>query len=245
MAKKKAFWDAGHGLPDVGAVGYVKEAEKTIKVVNYGAAYMEEHFDCDVKKDITSDSINTVVGRANRWDADLFISVHFNAGGGDGFEALVYGVGNKSMGKVFAKHAKAAGQNLRSSSVADGVKYRPDLGVLRLTTMPAVLNEIAFVDNWKDIKDWDEDAELKKMGEAMAKAAAEYLNLPEKKQKYKALTGLNFRKKPDLDAAEIGYIEKDTILTGTVDENGWLKTTYNGKTGYVRQKGQKLYMEKV
>lgn len=242
---KKVFWDAGHGLPDTGAIGYVQEAEKTIKVVNYGAAYMEETYDCNVKKDITSDSIRTVVTRANKWDADLFIAIHFNAGGGNGFEALVYGVNNKEMGKIFAKHAKAIGQNLRSSSVAAGVKYRPDLGVLRLTTMPAVLPEIAFVDNWQDIKDWNEDDELKKMGEAMAKAAAEYLDLPLKKHKYKALQGLNMRKKPDLNGAEIDYIEEGTVLTGTVDSNGWLKTTYNGKAGYVRQKGQKVYMEKV
>ena len=47
--------------------------------------------------------------------------------------------------------------------------------------MPAVLNEGAFVDNLKDIQDWNEDHELKKMGEAYAKAAAEYLGLAEKK----------------------------------------------------------------
>lgn len=242
---KKIFLDAGHGGSDGGASKYVTEATVNIKVVEYIYDYLKDHYECNVKKDITADSIRTVVARANKWDADLFVSVHFNSGGGDGFEALVYGVGNKAMGKIFAKHAKAAGQNLRSSSVAAGVKYRPDLGVLRLTTMPAVLNEVAFVDNWQDIKDWNENDELKKMGEAMAKAAAEYLNLPEKKQKYKALSGMNFRKKPDLDAAEIGYIEEGTILTGTVDENGWLKTTYKGKAGYVRQKGQKVYMEKV
>ena len=42
------------------------------------------------------------------------------------------------------------------------------------------LNEGAFVDNQKDIKDWDEDAELKKLGIAYAEGAAEYLKLPKK-----------------------------------------------------------------
>lgn len=182
---KRVYWDAGHDKSSVGAVGYVTEYNVNIKVVNYGCAYLESNYEVEVYKDISSDSITTICNRANNWGADLFISNHFNAFKpevGDGFEALVYNSNSKELGKIFAKHAKAVGQNLRSSSVADGVKYRPDLGVLRLTTMPAVLNEVAFVDTWNDIKDWDEDHELKKMAEALAEAAAEYLNLPAKKK---------------------------------------------------------------
>lgn len=78
------------------------------------------------------------------------------------------------MGRIFEKHVKAAGQNSR------GVKLRPDLAVLRLTTMPAVLTEGAFVDNKKDIQDWNDDAELKKLGIAYAEATAEYLKLEKK-----------------------------------------------------------------
>lgn len=66
-----------------------------------------------------------------------------------------------------------------------------------------------------------------------------------KGKKYKALGNMNFRAKPDLDSTVLDTVEKGTVLTGTVDKNGWLKTTYNGKTGYVRQKGQKVYCEKV
>ena len=238
---KKVFIDAGHGGADSGAVKYVKESEVNISVVNYMAAYLEYSYDCAVKKDITADSINTVVGRANSWGADLFISIHFNAGGGDGFESLVYGASNKNLGQCFANHAKEAGQNLRNPAV----KCRPDLGVLRLTKMPAVLNEIAFVDNKTDIKDWDEAHELKKIGIALAEAAAEWLDLPAKGTKYKALMDLNFRKTPDLDGAVIGTVKKGTVLVGTVDKNGWLKTIHGGKAGYVRQKGQKVYMTKL
>ena len=66
-----------------------------------------------------------------------------------------------------------------------------------------------------------------------------------KGKKYKALGNMKFRAKPDLDSTVLDTVEKGTVLTGTVDKNGWLKTTYNGKTGYVRQKGQKVYCEKV
>ena len=170
----KIYYDAGHGGSDPGAVKYVKEAEVAIKVVKYAVAHLKANYICEVYQDITSDSINTIVSRANKWKADLFVSVHFNAGEGDGYEGLVYGSANKSLGQCFEKHVKAIGQNSR------GVKYRPDLGVLRLTDMPAILNECAFVDNKKDIQDWDEDYELKKMGEALAKAAAESVGAKKK-----------------------------------------------------------------
>ena len=178
---KRLYWDAGHGGSDPGAVKYVTESKVNTKVVNYACEYLKENYQCEVYKDTTADSINTICNRANKWDADLFVSVHFNAGGGDGFEALVYDAKGKALGQCFEKYVKAIGQNSR------GVKYRPDLGVLRLTTMPAILNEIAFVDNKKDIKDWDENSELKQMGIALAKAAADYLDLP-KKAEEKATT---------------------------------------------------------
>ena len=173
---KSVFWDAGHGGSDPGAVKYVKESAVNIKVVNYGAAYMEENYICEVHKDITADSINTVVARANKLKVDLFLSVHFNAGGGNGAEFLVYSTSSDALGECFEKYVMAIGQNSR------GVKYRPDLGVLRLTNMKAILTECAFVDNKKDIQDWDEDAELKEMGIALAKAAADWLDLPKKEK---------------------------------------------------------------
>lgn len=177
----KIYFDAGHGGSDPGAVKYVKEADVAMKVVEYAVAYMKEHYICEVYQDVSSDSLNTIVSRANKWKADLFVSIHFNAGGGDGYEALVYSSANKKLGQHFEKYVKAAGQNSR------GVKYRPDLAVLRDTNMKAILNEIAFVDNKTDISDWDEDAELKKMGEALAEAAASWVGA-KKKVSVKSMT---------------------------------------------------------
>ena len=66
--------------------------------------------------------------------------------GGDGYEALVYSSANKDLGQTFEKYVKAVGQNSR------GVKYRPELNVLRLTNCPAILNEVAFIDTKKILK---------------------------------------------------------------------------------------------
>jgi N-acetylmuramoyl-L-alanine amidase len=169
---KKIFIDPGHSISDPGAVGYEVERDLNEKVSKFMNEYLLANYVCETKVDpVSNKSLSAVADNANAWGADILVSIHFNAGGGDGFEALVYGENNVAMGKVFEKHIKAIGQNSR------GVKLRPDLAVLRQSKMPAVLNEGAFVDNKKDIEDWNDDAELKKMGEAYAKAVAEVMDL--------------------------------------------------------------------
>ena len=176
---KKIYINPGHSDKDPGAVGYETERVLNLKVSNYMFDYLVANYDCDVRI-YSHDSLGAVCNDANEWDADLFVSNHFNAGGGDGYEALVYSEKRVELGKIFAKYVEAIGQNLRPYGAAPGVKIRTDLGVLKNTNMPAVLNEGAFVDNLKDIQDWNDDAELKKLGEAYAKAAAEFLGLAKK-----------------------------------------------------------------
>ena len=172
---KKIYINPGHSNTDPGAVGYETERRLTVKVSDYQRAYLLANYDCAVKMNSgTVGSLTAISNEANRWGADLVVSNHFNAGRGDGYEALVYSNTRRGLGKIFEKHVKAAGQNSR------GVKLRPDLGILRLTNAPAVLNEGAFVDNWDDIQEWNDDAELKVLGIAYAKAAAEYLSLPKR-----------------------------------------------------------------
>lgn len=170
--RKKIYINPGHSDTDPGAVGYERERDLNVKVSAYQQEYLLANYDCQVRMNPgTMGNLSAIAKDANDWGADLFVSNHFNAGGGDGWEGLVYGNTRVALGQVFEKHVKEAGQNSR------GVKLRPDLAVLRLTQMPAVLNEGAFVDNQKDIADWNEDAELKKLGIAYAKAAAEFLEL--------------------------------------------------------------------
>lgn len=178
---KKIYINPGHSDTDPGAVGYETERRLNVAVSKYMSEYLNEYYVCETRMNPgTMDSLAAISNDANEWGADLFVSNHFNAAGGDGYEAYIYSENRVEMGKIFAKYVKAAGQNLRSSSVAPGVKIRSGLAVLRLTNMPAILNEGAFVDNQKDIQDWNEDHELKELGIAYAKAAAEYLNLEKK-----------------------------------------------------------------
>jgi len=165
----KIYIDPGHGGSDPGAVGYVKEREVAVKVANFMNDYLVRNHDVITKVSNGTSSTHKRSAEANKWGADLFVSIHFNAGKGDGYEAWVYSSANKSLGQIFEKHVKATGQNSR------GIKYSTQLNVLRLTNMKAILNEIAFVDNSGDIDDWDEDTELRVMGNALAEASVEYL----------------------------------------------------------------------
>lgn len=172
---KKIYLNPGHSNTDPGAVGFETERKLNVKVTDYQKAHLLANYQCQVRMNPgTMGNLAAICKDANSWGADFFCSNHFNAGKGDGYEALVYKESRRSMGKIFEKHVKAAGQNSR------GVKLRPNLVVLRDTNMPAIINEGAFVDNKKDIADWNEDAELKKLGIAYAEATAEYLKLPRK-----------------------------------------------------------------
>lgn len=174
----KIYLNPGHSDKDPGAVGFEVERKLNVKVSQYHMDHLLSNYKCEVRMSPgTMSSLPAIAADANAWGADLFISNHFNAGGGDGWEGLVYAKENIPLGQIFEKHVKAIGQNSR------GVKLRPDLAVLRLTKMPAVLNEGAFVDNLKDIQDWNDDAELKRLGIAYAEAAAEYLKLEKKADK--------------------------------------------------------------
>lgn len=181
MGIPRIYIDPGHSNIDPGAVGYAVERDLNEKVSKYMADYLLENYVCEVKVDpITHDDLGIITKAANSWGADLFVSNHFNSGGGDGYEGLVYSQASVALGEVFAKHVKAIGQNLRMYGAAPGVKIRPDLHVLAHTKMPAIINEGAFVDNKKDIQDFDENKELKALGIAYAKAAADYLKLKKK-----------------------------------------------------------------
>lgn len=237
MSKPRIFLDAGHGGADSGAVGYVVEAEDTIKTVKYMAECFRDNYECEVYADTSADSLATITARANKWKADLFISIHENAGGGDGFECFVYSKARKNLGELFEARVLEVGQNSR------GVKYEPELIVLNSTDMPAILLETAFVDNKKDIKDWDEPKELKKMAEAYCKATADYLKLKKLLPQYKVISNnLNIRESASTSSKIVGHLTKGAKIRGKEVKGGWLLHS----KGYSRIQGKyKTFMEKV
>jgi N-acetylmuramoyl-L-alanine amidase len=85
--------------------------------------------------------------------ADLFVSLHCNAAGGDaqGTETLVLSESCEDACKVAQT---VQNQIVNSLGTVDrGLKERPKLIVLKHTDAPAILVEMAFIDN-------DSDSEL-------------------------------------------------------------------------------------
>ena len=177
----KVFLSAGHGGSDPGAVANGLQ-EKTINLNTLIACQTElARHGVTVVCSRTTDADDPVaqeVKEANASGADVAISFHANAGGGDGFE--VYYHSSNSKGKKLAslceKHIKSLGQNSR------GLKTGDHLYFIKNTKMTSVLVESFFVDNVNDKKIGDTAVEQKVLGLAYAWAILDYLGVT-KKQK--------------------------------------------------------------
>jgi len=92
-------------------------------------------------------------GLANSLNADLFVSIHNNAGSSSmsGSMTLYYPGGSGFTSKTFAKvMQEELVKNLGTKDL--GIIPRPNLAVLRTTKMPAVLVEVAFMTNSSDMQ---------------------------------------------------------------------------------------------
>lgn len=145
--------DMGHTPASPGASGYIDEVAEDRKVGAKlkGLLLNAGHAVIDVTAPHTMrypDETNYRVSAANASGADLFISLHFNAGGGSGPEALYYSgdaAGLEYAARISAELAATLGLRDR------GAKPRTqEVAVIRDTTMTAVLVEVCFVDTKRD-----------------------------------------------------------------------------------------------
>jgi N-acetylmuramoyl-L-alanine amidase len=174
----KVFLSAGHGGSDSGACAN-NLIEKDINLVTLLACKETlEKYGVEVICSRTTDEDDNVydeVDEANKSGADIAVSFHANAGGGDGFEVFYYSTSSKgkTLAKFTEKYVKQLGQNSR------GCKYGNHLWFIKKTkpTMPAVLVESFFVDNANDKTIGDTKEEQKAFGVAYAKAILEYLGI--------------------------------------------------------------------
>lgn len=180
----KVYVDAGHGGSDSGAVKYLTERDVNLTTALACRDYLESN-GVNVKMSRTSNktntSINDMAAEANKWGADFVVSIHNNAGGGDGFE--VYHTINGGKGKALAKNIEAEvkkiGQNSRGLKTKKG-NNGDYFGMIRLTKAPAVICEGVFVDNKTDIKIADTEAEQKAFGYAYARGVLKTAGIKDK-----------------------------------------------------------------
>lgn len=180
---KKVFLSAGHGGSDPGAVSS-NLIEKDInlnallackEVLEGNGVIVIPSRTCD-----EDDPVAQEVREANASGADIAVSFHANAGGGDGFEVFYYSTDKNGLrlAQLCEKYVKEMGQNSRGCKTGDKLMF------VRSTNMTAVLCESFFVDNVNDRAIGDTIAEQRAFGAAYAKAILEYLGIA-----YNANTG--------------------------------------------------------
>ena len=137
----------GHTLKGAGtgAVGIIKEGEHTRLVGEEVRRLLKEKgntvYNCTVDYASTvNESLSLVVQQANREDLDWFISIHFNAGGGQGVEVYTYEGRQYQDAIDVCNNIAALGFNNR------GVKAGTGLYVIRRTKAKSMLIEVCFVD---------------------------------------------------------------------------------------------------
>lgn len=145
--------NCGHTVssqPGCGAVGFIDESVETREVGMRVMSLLRQagHTVVDCTNDYapsTSSNLSQIVGLANKQPLDLFISIHFNAGGGQGTEVFTYG------GEKHAEAVRVCNALNKFGFVNRGIKDGSNLYVVRRSDAKAMLIEVCFVDTKSDV----------------------------------------------------------------------------------------------
>ena len=176
--------DPGHGGQDKGATGISGLKEKNVNLTV--ALYLEELLRARgfnvvmTRKNDTSLTLAERAALAEKAKADLFISIHANAS--------LYNKYASGTETYYYQNKKTSPQSLYLASLiqqeVSAVLKLPNLGVkkapfhvLRETSMPAALVELAFLSNAVDETILASDHCLKLAAEALYRAVLRYYNL--------------------------------------------------------------------
>ena len=178
----KVFISAGHGGSDPGAVANgVKEKDLNLSIALACRDVLVKH-GVEVKMSRTKDEddpLSEEIRESNAYGPDLAVSIHCNAGGGDGAEVFYSYLGGK--GKTLAENILAeivrAGQNSRGAKTRKNSQGKDYYGFIRETSCPAVIVECAFVDNASDLKILASEGKRQAMGEAIARGILKTLGV--------------------------------------------------------------------
>lgn len=146
----KIVINAGHTKfgTGTGAVGYLKESFETRRVA-YELMKLLAYTNHEVIPavyDRSSNNLKEVVELTNLNNAELFLSIHLNAGGGTGVEVYTWKGNPNPIAKKVCENIHKLG--FRNRGVKDGSKFY----VIKNTKCTALLIECCFVDNPGDKK---------------------------------------------------------------------------------------------
>lgn len=255
MSKFLVAIDAGHGMSTAGKQSVnmskdlyidgslvrkkglpIKEYEWNKAVSEYLAAALKR---CNIDTMYTADmtgktdtKLSTRANNANKKDADILISNHYNAiGNCDKWQSRVKGLlilrtknassSSIKLGKLAVKHLeKDINYEYSYGLMRDVDMSGYTLAILRQTTMPAILIEYGFMDYEKEAKLMLDKKHQEKCAEAVCKAVCEYFGVTyvQKKSETKYLRiisdSVNIHSSADFNSSSIvGKVSKGDVFT--------------------------------
>lgn len=182
--------DPGHGGKDTGARGAninekdinLKVALKAGELLKQKGIEVEYTRDTDIYLELTTarDEISEI---ANRLNPGLFVSIHTNSAlntSAQGTETYYYAPVDDDLLFMQQDERKSLAENLQRQLIAKlkrpnrGVKTK-NLAVLRNTTMPSALVEMAFISNAEEERLLQQDYFIDLAAEAIADGIAAYM----------------------------------------------------------------------
>ena len=165
--KRSIFLDPGHGGSDPGAVsGGVREKDLTLSVYNKVSSKLASlGYTVLTSRNVDKDvDLVERAEQANNVNADMLLSIHFNAGGrgvARGIETYYYQSQADRVPKINKENHNNAERLERSRKLANKVQQnllyqtgandrgvkRASFTVLRETSIPSILVELGFIDN--------------------------------------------------------------------------------------------------
>lgn len=177
--------DAGHNFEgtDVGAHNttydvweqhitwpVAKMLEQKLINMGFDVVMTRDNYNDNIKGSSVKEALLNRAGIANGLEADIFVSIHCNAGGGKGVETYCYKTGTKAE-----QLAKAVQEYLvdETGLYDRGVKTAGFV-VIKETLMPAILVETAFIDTESDFNFLISREGQNKLSTAIAKGVLDY-----------------------------------------------------------------------
>ena len=192
--RRAIFLDPGHGGSDSGAFeNGVKEKDLTLSVYNKVSSRLASLGYTVLTSRNTDKDVGLVsrADQANKSNADMFLSIHFNAGGRGtayGIETYYYkpeagytpainkeNHNNPDRIEKSRKLANKIQQNLlyKTGAYDRGVK-RASFAVLRETSIPSILVELGFIDNQEEVKKIKTNEYQEKLADGIVDGIVEY-----------------------------------------------------------------------
>ena len=192
--KRAIFLDPGHGGSDSGAVSNgLREKDLTLSVYNKVSSRLASLGYSVLTSRNTDKGVGLVdrADQANKSNADMFLSIHFNAGGRGasyGIETYYYMARpeytpainkDKHNDPERLEKSRKLAQKIQQSLVSKtgaydrGVK-RETFAVLRETSIPSILVELGFIDNREEANKIKTNEYQEKLADGIVDGIVEY-----------------------------------------------------------------------